>query len=764
MPLLGGIFVIVTAVLMTWPIQLSPYLAIGAVAIVGCWQRYFLIRVFSTIVVATACVSVHLTWSESFTLSRHDEMRALTIIGRVSELPERTEFGQRFHFLLENFDGRTLPWWQSATVVLSCYQVSCEVQAGERWQLTVKLKRPHGVVNFYGFDYEQYLFAHHIRATGSVVNNAAISRLQSATGLAHFRQHHYQQLQQTGLPYINVIAGLSMGADDEIAASIWNDLRRTGTTHLIAISGMHIVLIAALASALAGWLWRRARQWPLRLATPYVQAMAAVLSAIAYAAFAGFSVPTVRALLMTLLLAVLLTRRRVWPPLTVLSIVAVLMLMVDPCSILLPGFCLSFAAVVILLWLAQRRHCASRWRQLIQTQLYLTVGLMPLTLLLFDQVSLVSAVVNLWAVPWVSFICTPLALLGVASIAIAPVLSHSLLWLADQSVHGFVLVNHFFAQSDWAIWQPPHFTWQQHLIILSLVVMLLLPSSFCLRKWTVPLFLLLLFDALFPSRPYAAITILDVGQGLASTIETSQHISVYDAGPSSAKFNAGRDVIAPHIRALGFSRIDNVIISHADNDHAGGAMALREQFAIAQWSVGEKLSALDAPYCRDGQVFDRESVRVAVLSPTQYMNRTQQGNDASCVVTLRVANTTFLFTGDIEKKVEADLTKRYASALAADVLIVPHHGSRTSSTAAFIDAVTPTLAVVSAGYHNRFGHPKADVLHRYQMRQIDVINTADTGAIRWEWDDANAAPRIRLARQTPRRWREPLRFPRDNAN
>jgi competence protein ComEC len=365
---------------------------------------------------------------------------------------------------------------------------------------------------------------------------------------------------------------------------------------------------------------------------------------------------------------------------------------------------------------------------------------------------LVSALVNLIAVPWVSFISTPLSLIGVALISIAPTFAQPILWLSDQSIEVFVQLNHFAAQWQWAVWQPPQLTWQGQLSLSLIVLLCLMPRALALLKWTVPLLFLLIVDIIYPSRPYAALTVLDVGQGLAITIESRAQVSVYDAGARSAKFDAGRDIVAPHLRALGFNQIDTAIISHSDNDHSGGALALHNQFNVQHWRNGESIAGLTDSFCRDGQQWTMGDAQFDVLAPIAALS----GNAASCVVKLTLLDTTFLMPGDVEKKGEAALLVRYPTQLAADVLIVPHHGSRTSSTAAFVAAIQPTWALISAGYHNRFGHPKSDIVQRYYDSGARLRNTAQTGAIRWEWATSQSSARISFARSTPRRWREPL--------
>ncbi len=746
------VFTAVTLLLMMFPITLSAWLGVGMVAVLGWWSPRFSIRLLASAVTAIACVSVHLSWVDQFSLQAMEEQREVLISGRVADLPERTQYGQRFSVELDSFDKQSFQTWQRPRILLSCYRDNCLVQAGERWRWIAKLKRPHGLVNFFGFDYEQYLFAHHVRATGSIVDDARNQRLQTNKGLAYWRQSLFQSLQNTSLHHANIIAGLSLGADDDIPREIWDDLRRTGTTHLIAISGMHIVFFAVMVGGVAGWLWRQGRRTTLWIATPYVQAIAGSLAAVGYAALAGFSVPTVRALLMTLLFAGVLLWRKQWSATTVLSLIAVLMLAIDPCSILLPGFVLSFAAVAVLLWLSHRKSLSSWWRKAIFTQWSIGLGLMPLTLLLFEQVSLVSAVVNLIAVPFVSFVCTPLALLGVALLMPLPEIAAWILQLADHSIDLFVQFNHWCAQWPWAIWQAPQLSWGVRIALVAAVVLALTPFALRWKFASLVLAIAIGFDVITTPRPYAAITLLDVGQGLAISVESAHNVAIYDAGPRSEKFDAGRDIVLPHINALGFSRAHSVIISHADTDHAGGALSLFTVLPDAQWQVGEPLPGIAAAPCQALQQWQMDHIQFTMLAP---LNTQWQRNNRSCVVKINIADQQWLLTGDIEKKAEQGLLEASPEALNVDVIVVPHHGSRTSSTDEFITAVSPQLALISAGYKNRFDHPKADVIARYRDNGSDVLNTADTGAIRFVWSAADHPPQILFARSTPRRWRQP---------
>ena len=712
----------------------------------------------------------------------------LQVVGVVDELPRAVLHGVRFAFAVEQVGtpgavvpGRlSLAWYarpppasesDAAPAALGLLPV---VHAGERWQFTVRIARPHGSVNPAGFDLEGWLLAHNLRATGSVRPEGDNVRLAVFAGrpgdyVERARERIRDRIAAT-LPdarYAGVLAVLTVGDQRAIPEAQWAVFNRTGVSHLVSISGLHVTAFAMLAAGLAGALLRRVPAITSRCPARKLAVLAGFFAAAGYVALAGAEVPAMRTLAMLAVSAAGLwlgrpgTGRLVW----LWSLVAVLL--VDPWAPLAPGFWLSFGAVAMLIYALGSRlssrpaGLAARGlhalRQASRTQWAVTVGLVPLTLALFGQVSLVSPIANALAIPLITFVVVPAALLAVA----IPVAA---LW--DLAHRALDLLMH--------VLEPlaalPAAAWQQHaplpwttLAGLAGVALLLAPRGVPGRAlgvaWLLPL---ILIRPPSPATGSAEVTVLDVGQGLALTVRTAHHALVYDTGPRySGIADAGGRIVAPFLRATGISSLSGLIVSHSDTDHSGGALSLlatvpaawmRSSLAEDSAIVKRQRERGSAMRCEAGQHWEWDGVRFAMLHPdaAAYGDEWRKSNDLSCVLRVDAANGSLLVAGDIEAKSEYELLARDREALAADVLIVPHHGSRTSSTPAFIAAVAPRIAIVAAGHRNRFGHPRPDVAARYLVREIVLPRTDQDGAVIVTLGEDGVA--IERARETARRY------------
>lgn len=667
--------------------------------------------------------------------------QTLWLEGQVSGLPEQREGVVRFQLEQPLARRQQLP----QTLRLAWYD-GPPLQAGERWRLAVRLKSPQGLVNPQGFDYEAWLLAQRIGATGTVKQG---ERLVAAGGLGAWRDEvRLRLLNVEAWGRQGALAALVLGDDSGLSVADWRVLQATGTVHLLVISGQHVALLAVVLYGLVAGLARLGlwpRSWPW---LPWACGLAFV-GALAYGLLAGFEVPVRRACVM--IAVVLLWRLRfrhlgVWQPLLLAWIVV---LLVEPLAVLQAGFWLSFGAVALLALVFAGRLGAWPWWQVWwRAQWTLALGLLPLFLALGLPISASGPLANLLAVPWVSFLVVPLALLGTLLLPV-PWLGEALLWLAGGAL------EMLFQLLAWcAAWLPawlpmglPIWAW---LLITLGCLLVLLPAGVAVRSLGLILLLPLWFTA--PGRPpvgQAEVWQLDVGQGLAVLVRTRKHVLLYDSGPRYGDFDLGERVVVPSLRQLGVSRIDTLLLSHADSDHAGGALAVQHGLPIGQVLSGEAAVlpvALQAQPCVDGAGWEWDGVRFT----TWRWVAAGEGNPSSCVLKVEALGESLLLTGDIDQAAEQALISA-GRELRADWLQIPHHGSRSSSSAVFIEAVAPQAALLSRGQNNPFGHPHPLVMQRYAARSIRVYDNVASGAMR-----------IRLGAHEPAYgWREQARFWRE---
>ncbi len=662
------------------------------------------------------------------------EGRDIEMTGVVAGLPQRFERGVRFVFEPEHaqapLPGRIVLSWYRPVEAQAEEEGDAEAapwalplpRAGERWRFVVRLKRPHGNLNPHGFDYEAWLFERGIRATGYVRKSAAPQRIESAgISVGALREAARARVLGTlhGAPYAGVLAALAVGDQQAIAPELWRLFAATGITHLMSISGLHVTMIGALCAALVFALWRRAR-WPAPLPLIWpaqkAAALAAFAGAFAYALVAGFGVPAQRTLYMLgVVVAALVSNRNLSAP-TVLGAALLLVLLVDPWAVLAAGFWLSFGAVALIFYVVGGRLGQAHWLVAwLRTQWAITLGLIPLLLALFQQFSLVSPLANALAIPLVSLLVTPLTLLGtLPGMGWALELAHALLVPLMDFLR-------WLAALPGALWQqhaPP--AWSVPLALLG-VAWLLMPRGFPAR-WAGALLFLPLF-LIAPARPAPGellLAVLDVGQGQAVHVQTATHDLMFDTGPAfGGTADAGSRILVPYLRAAGVRRLDLLIVSHADRDHAGGAASL-----VAAVPVGR-----DERRCIDGAGWEWDGVRFRVLHPAAGdYERKRSTNALSCVLKIESPHGSVLIPGDVEGPAERALLARHGAALRADILVAPHHGGRKTSSPQFVAAVGAREVVFPVGYRNRFGHPHPDVLARYVG--ANVHRTDRDGAVR----------------------------------
>lgn len=666
--------------------------------------------------------------------------------GLIASVPEQHDQLVRFIFKAESPE---LP----EKIHLSWYHPPEQVPAaGETWQLGLRLKPPRGLSNPGSFDYEKWLFAENIGATGYVHNSSDNSRTAAAPTL-HVDSLR-QQIQQTlnsllpGAHQSALIHGLAVGLRDDLSQQQWTVLRQTGTSHLLAISGLHIGLAATLGFFLFRWGWSLSSSALHMVPARQIGAIGGLLFALFYALLAGMSIPTQRALVMvTTVMVALLFRRTAFPAqLLALSLLAVLVF--DPLSVLNAGFWLSFTAVALILLTCRGRFPTAK-RSWIWIHVWLALGLMPLLLLFFGEFSLIAPLANLIAVPVVSLLVVPLILLTMLLLPLSHMLAGIPLWLADKLLHYLWLWLSWLAELPVVDWQVHYLPDVTLLMMAALWTLLLLPRGIP-GRWLSLMALLPLFFYL-PNRPDHGrlfFTLLDVGQGLSAVIQTQQHTLVFDTGPRySERFNTGSSVVAPYLLSQGITSIDTLIVSHGDNDHQGGVDGLIGTIPAKQILSSDTTTLPQAQLCQAGQHWRWDGVDFAILQP----HADQQGskNNRSCVLKVTSNDLRLLLPGDIEQEAEQQLVASYEAELDADILVVPHHGSRTSSTAAFIDAVSPAYALFPVGYRNRYGFPKDDVVQRYQEREISLLRTDRHGALIFD----SEIPPVRWREYSSHLWR-----------
>lgn len=698
------------------------------------------------------------------------EGRDLVVVGVVGGLPQRGPEAWRFRFEVESahLDGKpveiprrlTLGWYaQGSGAALPA------LRAGQRWQLTLRLKRPHGARNPHGFDYELHLFEQGLRAMGYV--RPAGHRLMAAA-VAHPVDRARQAVRDAIDARVadpsaaGVLAALAVGDQAAIEREDWALYRDTGIAHLMSISGLHVTMFAWLAGLLFDRLWRCSPRAMRCCPAPLAARWGGLAAALAYAVFAGWGVPAQRTVWMLATTTVLGAAGLRWGWPLVWGAAAVVVTAADPWALLQPGFWLSFVAVGLLMGSGAARPLVAvtsglappplswprRFGALLagglRTQLVATLGLAPLTLVFFQQLSLVGFAANLVAIPLVTLLVTPLALLGTLW---AP------LWSAGAAVVAALnLLLQALAAPAWAVWQVPAGPgWAVPCALLG-AALALLPLPGAVRLLALPLLLPLLAPAVQrPAEGAYELTAVDVGQGTAVLLRTASHTLLYDAGPQySRETDAGERVLLPLLRALGERRLDALVLSHRDTDHVGGAAALLRGLPVARLesslepahpllALARERGAAVVP-CEAGGRWTWDGVTFEWLHPgPDLLARSgwqkTKANTLSCV--LKVGGhwdgqaQRALLAGDIERDQELALVATQRAALAAELLLVPHHGSKTSSSEGFLDAVAPRLAVVQAGYRNRFGHPAPAVAARYAARGIELIDTPRCGAWRF---------------------------------
>ncbi len=701
------------------------------------WTRGDWRRIVGACLLGFGLCGLHVSYVLMQQLPLSLERQDVVVSGRVVDLPVHEARSTRF--MLRVDEGATTPaalrgrllqlsWYDEYKPTAPSRRFS--LRSGSRWRFELRLRAPRGLRNPGVFDSEKTALARRISATGYVRDAGRARQLSAARGIDAWRESMSARIARavpsSSSRYVRALALGDTRALDDLD---WEALRAVGLTHLIAISGFHVGMVAALFALLAAGVWRAFPALARRLPRPQAAAAAALVGALGYAAIAGFALPTVRTMLM---IAVVVAARALRRPVRVadaLAMAALAILLLDPLAALTAGFWLSFAGVAWLAWcLPDAGHRIVG--DFLSAQGVATLGLLPLTVVLFGQASLAGPLANLVAIPWWSLVVVPLSLLGTALDAVHGGAGgwawRAAAWCFDVSWPLF----QWLADSGLALWWLPEARW----FALPLA---LLGAFWCLLPRGVPgkgLALLLWLPLLWPARGLPApgeaeLVMLDVGQGLSVLVRTAHHSLLYDMGPAKPEgFDAGERVGVPSLRALGVHRLDAAIVSHADNDHAGGFAAIQRAFPLPVAYSPADSGVVGTQPCLAGRSWQWDGVDFRFLHPPRYFPYLD--NESSCVLRVETAHGVVLLTGDIGEVVERDLVRRDAAALRADVVLAAHHGSNGSSDPAFIAATAAKQVLVSAGYGNRYGHPHPSAVARWTRAGAVMADTLDGGALR----------------------------------
>jgi len=713
---------------------------------IPCWRKHKKLQV---VFLALLALTLGFTWALLYSknllsqdLPKNLEKQNITIECYINSLPKYDTERLSFACALEKINEKKnktkilLSWYRN-------YPSYPTLRVGDRWQFTAKLKRPHSTANPGAFDHEAYLLENKIRATGYVVTNKFS---QNKLLGSHWYNYPIDRLRQylswrikTSLPnshFNTFISALTVGDQSGITQNDWQVLRRTGTIHFLIIAGLHIGFVAAFLFFIIRLLWRFFPRLCLIIPAPKAAAIFALVGAVFYSTLAGFSTPTQRAIFMLIFFFLGKITDRNFSVWTSFLVGLFIVTLLNPLASLSTGFWLSFVAVfLILFFLEARLDNGTKFIRYSRLQWALTIGLIPLSLLLFEQASIISFFANLIAVPCLGFIAIPLSLSSSIILLINQKFGTLLLILASK----VFAVIYFFL--NWLANLPLsnfiHAIYSPWILLASSIGILLvlsprvLPCRYLSLAFLTPLFF---FIPKGPNYNEVWFTLLDVGQGLATVIRTQNHVIIYDTGPKfSPENDAGNSIILPFLLTENLKKVDLMVVSHSDQDHSGGAKSILSTLKVNKLitSTPDFFAPFKAEHCYAGTSWEWDGVKFSFLHPQK--NHNYSINNASCVLKVQSGNQSILLNGDIEKSAEKELINNNLSILKSSIVVAPHHGSISSSSENFVKLTKPEYVVFATGYLNRFKFPNPIIINRYEATGTKTLNSAETGAITFKF-------------------------------
>ena len=742
------------------PTTLSPNLAWALLAVgAAAWQWCWPLRIPGLLALGYGLATLHAGQVMAHTLPAEWDRKTATLIATVTDLPQLEPKGARWRMRVES---SPLPTLRHQSIRVSYYpspkdsadggeDFASRIHVGQRWRLTVQLRAPRSLINPGGFDSERQAFAQRLVATAILKRPETARLLESRQGLNAWREGMSARIAATTTsPYARFIRGLALGDTRSLTDSDWTILRNDGLTHLIAISGSHVGFVGAMFALLVGAWLRLFPRVQRALPRPIAMSVAAAGGGLLYCAVTGNEAPTLRTALMMAVLAVAAVQRRRIAPLDLLALVVMLMVLFDPLAVMGAGFWLSMLGVG---WLmaVMPSHNEGTLRTFMRTQFVATFALMPVAMLWFGQVSIAGSLANWIAVPWWSGVVVPLALIGTALEAL---MQGAGAWAWSLASWAFGLTWPLFewiAARAWSMAWMPSVSLAVLLIACVGTLWMTMPRGMPMR-WLGLVGMVPLFWPWLPRPAYGEIELrlIDVGQGLSVYLRTHRTDALYDAGPAKP---GGRDEgelsVLPSLRAIGVRRLAWMMLSHGDNDHAGGAASVRRGMPVQTVWAPQGAKVPESQRCFRGQRWQQDGVRFEVLWPLR--GSPYLANDSSCVLRIESRSGVALLTGDIGVDVERELVRLNAAQLRAQLVSAPHHGSLTSSSDALIRAAGAKWVLGGTGYRNMFRHPRPAVVKRWHDAGARFPVTADYGML-----TATPSPQgwkvTALREQRPRLW------------
>lgn len=690
-----------------------------------------IIRVFATTLLGLVWALFYAHFLLRGAVPHSLENKPMIAEGVVSSIPACMNNRQVFIFSMirinrERFTVKAKLTWQNGRAL----------RVGEKWRFLIKLKQPHGLRNLGSFDVEKSYFQQGIRAIGMVVSSPVNRCLKS--GSTHCVIDQCRSWLISRIPgkmrnseFYGFFLALSLGISSKITSSQWDILKITGTNHLVAISGLHIGLVASLFSKLFSYAWVRLPNAALRIPVIYARSIVGLMFAGLYSLLAGFSPSTQRAFLMIAIASVANLTCRTLPTFRALMLALGAICLINPYSFLSNGFWLSFIAVGVLVYSMQARlGQMDLWSRYGKPQWSVCIGMLPTVILFFQQVSFISLPANVIAIPWVSFLVVPFCLISLVLLPLSSSVAGAMLQVASFFFHIIWWALEKFSGLSSLVLSFSFSSQYQAVLAHIAAAISLLPRGLVSGVQVVVWWLASVFPHPTPLMAnQLQLVVFDVGQGLATLIHTRHHTLIYDTGAKYSSFDMGTGVILPYLRRTNVKKIDVLAISHGDNDHIGGANSILKALPVSQiiTSVPERFKQGKILCCSKAGAWNWDGVMFQFLTIPEELKL--KGNNKSCVLKITQGKNSLLLTGDIEKKAELSLLKKYCHDLKADILLVPHHGSKTSSSTEFLNAVSPKVAVFSYGYLNSYGHPHSITLDRYRKRGVQLLHTVESGAI-----------------------------------